>query len=244
MRASHGYSGAVAIGLLCALLAGCATSRIGSKASGLAVDEAEIGESLATQSLEPLPDAQRLFRAQIEGGQGQGALRLTLRTVSNGDYQIEANDTFGRSLWTLRFESESGLLIDHRAGTFCRYGSSVPLPEASLEDLPLPSLPRILLGRAPVEVPPGSQAKPSGALEFQDREGGHWTFRSLDGRLTTWTYYGETGRPLAWWSGERREAVLSHRAGTQLRWTETVAEPASGGLPEASIGPDYVECEL
>ena len=221
-----------------ALLAGCVSSR----ATPEPTPEPVSGQRLASMLAEPLPDAQKLFRAEVEGDQGQGTLRLTLRTMASGDYQVEANDSFGRSLWTLRFESGSGLLIDHRAGTYCRYGARVPLPEASLEDLPLRSLPRILLGKAPVEVPPEAETLPSGAVEFLDSDGGRWRLRVLDGAVSSWTYYATGDRPLAWWSGERREAVLSHRAGTQLRWTETVSEPLVGGLPETPIGEGYVEC--
>lgn len=199
--------------------------------------------TLARLSLLELPDTQRLYRAQIEGESGEGGLRLTLRVVAGGDFQIEASDNFGRKLWSLRLESGVGLVVDHRRRVVCRRGSRVPVPEISLADLPLATIPRVLLGWVP--VPPSRPVDwvRSGTAEYFDGDGGRWRLGLMDGSLTAWTYFGAGERPLLWWSRDGRGAsVLSHRDGTQLRWSESVAEDLTGGLPPPVVDETYEEC--
>gem|GEM_PF-6898062 len=240
---------AVASATVTILVAGCASipSPDGPDASEQAAEtrvESAVFEDWLASAGVGLPNEQHLFRAQIEGEEGQASVRLTLRTVSDGMFEIDAHDTFGRAVWGLLFDGEAGVVTDHRRRIYCRYGAEVSLPDASLRELPLTSLPRVLLAYVP--VPPVGEITmlSSDRAEYRDEDGGRWRVRWSNSALAAWTYFGVGERPIVWWSrDDKGDAVLSHRDGTQLRWTETVSEVFVGEIELGSSPPGYVECE-
>lgn len=228
---------AVAGLLSAALLAGCAGRRtVPATPPGEAAEEPPWALPVAAAG------SQRLFRVSYDGPEGRGGLRLTLRLAAPGRFQVTAADGFGRALWSLDLGGESGgLLIDHRSERWCPDAARVRVPEVALEPLPLATLPRLLLGRLPVD-PAAAPRLAEGEVELIDRGGRRWTATLGPSGPTSWTLWRE-GEPILWWSGDGPQGVLSHRAGSQFRWRESVREPLAGDLAPLAVPPGFARGE-
>ncbi len=191
---------------------------------------------------------QRLFRLRYDGPEGEGSFRLTLRLVAADRYRASAVDAVGRLVWSLSVEGEEGLWLDHRQERFCRFRGRFAPEALALSPFGLPSLPALLLGRIPVApadpLGPAEMGKQE-RLDYLDTEGRRWTAQLLpSGDLASWTLWQE-GEPVAWWSRQGEEALLSERRrAAQLRWREVLREAISGELPPLAVPGTFREgCE-
>jgi hypothetical protein len=171
--------------------------------------------------------SQRLYRVSYSGPEGEGSFRVTLRLVSPARYQVQAVDPLGRSLWSLDVVNDSGLSLNHRNHTFCKFDGRFDISGASLGPFPLLSLPSLLLDRVPAEPAAGSPtAQPRGrTFDFHDEAGRHWA-GSLgdDGQVLNWTL-SEGSTPKVWWMRRDDWSILSDRErGIQVRWREALRE--------------------
>src|SRR4051812_19257083 len=171
--------------------------------------------------------SQRLYRVSYSGPEGEGSFRVTLRLVSPIRYQVQAVDPLGRALWSLDVVNDSGLSLNHRNHTFCKFDGRFDITGASLGPFPLLSLPSLLLDRVPAEPAAGSPpAQPRGrAFDFHDEAGRHW-YGNLgeQGLVTSWTL-AEGSTPKVWWMRRDDGSILSDRdRGVQVRWREVLRE--------------------
>lgn len=186
---------------------------------------------------------QSLFRVRYQGPDGSGAFRLILKLESGERYQIETKDRFGRGLWRIDAERSGTVLVDDRRKIFCASEDGIRIPEITLESLSLEELPAVLLGRLP-----GDLESVAGDGEYRDRKGRRWTVTTLTAigsEPSGWTLW-EDGEPWLWWRGEAAgEGVLSHRAGTRLRWKRVAAEPLNGEIAALVLTPEHqsVACD-
>ncbi len=187
---------------------------------------------------------QSLFRVHYQGPDGSGAFRLVLKLESAERYLIETKDRFGRGLWRIEADRSGTVLVDDRRKIFCASEDGIRIPEITLESLPLEELPAILLGRLP-----GDLESVAGDGEYRDRKGRRWTvittLTASGPEPSGWTLW-ENGEPWLWWHGEAAgEGMLSHRAGTQLRWKRVAGEPLSGEIAPLVLTPKYesVACD-
>lgn len=211
------------------LLAGLVLLTVSCSANRGVVPGASTGISPTSYSALPASalGTQRLLRAQVRGPEGEASLRIVLRLAAADRYEIDTTDIAGRPVWSLRVDGSRGLLLDSRNHRYCLLADSVSLPGGLGLSLPLNGVPRLLLGRLPVEAPPG-------ASEVRQGEDRRWTWTGLDGQLQQWMLW-ESGQPSVWYlrgnggrgsSGEKGESVLSIRSrATQLRWREDLVEP-------------------
>ncbi len=206
-------------------LAGCAGARGRPSASPAAVP------SPASES------GQSLFRVRYQGPRGEGSLRLVLRLAAADRFQLSASDPFGRALWSFRLGGDRVLVVDHRAETFCSTSQSLRIPEVILATLPPAVLPRVLLGKLPVEPPGG--ASDSRDLDFTDRDGNRWTATLEEGAAASWTLW-ENAEPKLWWIRQPKGGILSHRDGAQFRWRLTVTEPLADPELDLDIPDGYL----
>jgi hypothetical protein len=213
---------------LAALVAcGCATAvptakTAGEPASGAVLPLAALpAESLGTQ---------RLLRAQYDGPEGRAGFKMVLRLERDDRYDLSAVDGAGRALWLLQARGAEGLFQDVAEERYCRLRTAAALPGGLGLDLPLAALPRMLLGRMPVEIP--SAEAVNGSWKDGERK---WAWSAPDGELAQWTLW-ERGEPAVWWSRRGAEATLSVRwRATQVRWQSSVTEPI--GKPLAALAP-------
>jgi hypothetical protein len=226
-RASTFVNGRAWLALAVLAAAGCATAGPAGKPAGQASAAAELPlAALPTEAL----GTQRLLRAQYDGPEGRGGFKMVLRLEHGDRYDLSAVDGAGRALWLLQVRGGEGLFQDLAEERFCRLRTAAALPGGLGLDLPLAALPRLLLGRLPVEVPRAEAAKGS----WQDGER-KWAWSAPDGELTQWTL-SEGGEPAVWWSRRGAEATLSvRRRVTQVRWQSSVTEPI--GKPLAALVP-------
>jgi hypothetical protein len=204
-----------------------------------------VSKPLPVSTLAPweIPQAaygsQRLYRASYSGPEGEGSFRVTLRLVSPIRYQVAAVDPLGRALWSLDVVNDSGLSLNHRNHTFCRFDGNFDITGVSLGPFPLLSLPSLLLDRVPAEPAAGSPtAQPRGrAFDFKDEAGRHWYGTLGDrGLVTSWTL-AEGSTPKVWWTRRDDGSILSDRdRNVQVRWHEVLhedlnKEPAALAVP-------------
>lgn len=221
----------------CGLLAtGCGSA--GSKATTVAAGEAP-ALGLTSTELE----TRRLFRVSLSGEAGQGSMRLALALSGPDSYAISASDALGRSIWDLVVGNQESYLIDHRRRWQCDLEGESGIPQESLRELSLRSLPAVLLGFLPV-LPDGSVDARAGKVDFVDDAGRRWTARSEGGKVDSWTLW-KDGEPAVWWSRRQRGGLLSHRQGSQLRWRETLVEALSEDYrpPTKPAGYTVVVCD-
>jgi len=218
--------------LLGGVIGGCTRNRAPAPRPGpgsvepLALERGLRLEDLGTQSL---------FRLQYQGPEGSGSLRLVLQLVGSERYRIETKDRFGRSLWRLDVASERATLLDDRARIFCTSSEGVRIPEVALDSLPLEALPAILLARLPGDL------EPLGGGEFRDRAQRRWTASGSGAEVLAWTFW-DAGEPKLWWTRENGGGgVLSHRAGSQLRWKRVAGEPLSAPVAPLVMQSGYRE---
>jgi len=191
---------------------------------------------------------QRLFRLTYDGPEGDLDFKLTLYLTSPSQYRLQAVFGLGRKLWDLDIDASDRVLwVDHREKTFCHAGDAGRLVIVPVAQLPLASLPLLLLGRLP--TPPASElARNADHLSFRDLQGQKWSAGFApagDGMLEWWSLELE-GKPAAWWRGEPGKGVFSDRRGQQqLRWQQVVVEPLA--LAVAALEPPAryreVSCE-
>jgi hypothetical protein len=190
--------------------------------------------------------SQRLYRVSYSGPEGEGSFRVTLRLVSPARYQIQAVDPLGRTLWGLDVVNDSGLSLNHRNRTFCRFDGRIDVTGASLGPFPLLALPSLLLGRVPAEPAADSPtAQPRGrAFDFRDDTNRHW-YGTLgeEGTVLNWSL-AEGSTPRIWWMRRDDEAILSDRQrGVQVRWREVLREDLDREPPAFTPPSGYRETD-
>lgn len=172
-------------------------------------------------------ETQRLFRVEAESPEGVARLRLVLRLVDPGAFELVAAETFGRPVWTLFVGDGRALWLDHRGRRFCELaaeGEAVAPPP--FRAAPFSALPAILLGRLPT-APSGPVAVAAPGLEYRDGGGRRIAAVLERGEVRSWTLTDAGGEaPRLWW---RRDGVASVLRGRQppvvLRWEQAVVEP-------------------
>lgn len=189
---------------------------------------------------------QRLYRVRYQGPEGQGSLKLTLRLERPERFQLSAADPLGRALWSLEQRSEAVRFIDHRRRVGCDLPAEIRLPQIVLANLPVRSLPLVLLGHLP-SVPATPLEDPGSGrqrLEYTDAAGRRWSAVMVAGEAESWTLW-KDDRPLLWWSRQPAGGILSAREGAQFRWRESVSESLSGALMPLEIPVEYEvgECD-
>jgi hypothetical protein len=188
--------------------------------------------------------SQRLYRVNYSGPEGEGSFRVTLRLVSPIRYQVQAVDPLGRALWSLDVVNDSGLSLNHRNRTFCKFDGRFDVTGASLGPFPLLALPSLLLDRVPAEPAPGSPtAQPRGrTFDFHDEADRHWYGTVGDqGLVTNWTL-AEGSTPKVWWIRRDDGSILSDRdRGVQVRWREVLREDLNKEPPALSVPSGYHE---
>jgi len=217
------------------LVAASCTSAPSPRSAG-STDELGVGIGLPSEVV----DTRRLYRAEYDGPEGGGILRLTLRIHGEDSYSLAAADRLGRQLWTLVTDVDRVLWIDHRGRRFCRRAPSVVLPGLETSGDQLPLLPALLLGELPAPTPWRDEESVEG--ELLDRDGRRWTVRrDTAGAVVSWTLWDAEG-PVWWWQREGRGGgILSQRTeGRQLSWRETVSEVGAGDV-DLAAPPGYVE---
>ena len=187
-----------------------------------------VGETPALGLTSTELETRRLFRITLAGEAGQGTMRLALALSGPDSYSISASDALGRSIWDLVVGTQESYLIDHRRRRQCGLDRESGIPQESLQELSLRSLPAILLGYLPV-LPHENLDATTGKVDFVDDAGRRWTARTESGRVDSWTLW-KDGEPAVWWTRRQRGGLLSHRRGSQLRWRETLVE---------ALGEDY-----
>jgi hypothetical protein len=178
------------------------------------------------------------------GPEGEGSFRVTLRLASPARYQLQAVDPVGRALWSLDVANDSGLWLNHRGRTYCRFEGRFDVSGVPLGPFPLLSLPSLLLGRVPAEPKPGSPAPPSAdrQFDFRDAADRRWSGGLGDeGLVLSWTL-SEDGAPKVWWMRRDDWAFLSDRErGVQVRWREVLRENLDREPPRLEPAAGYGE---
>lgn len=209
------------------LLAGCATT--GSLL---------VGPRSTTQEPWHLPEdaypSQRLYRVKYRGPEGEAGFKLTLYLEAEMRYRMLASD-LGRKLWSLSVDGQGeAVWLDYRRKEYCRASAGSELRFLPLADLPLVSLPRLLLGRLPAE-PAAGLARGERNVSFLDARGFRWN-GELDGEQLQWWSLVENGEAVIWWRREDRGGVFADQRGNQeVRWREVVAEQLKSPLGEVEI---------
>jgi hypothetical protein len=184
-------------------------------------------------------NSQRLYRVSYSGPEGEGSFKLTLRLVAPDRYQVTTADPVGRALWSLDVAEDSGLWLDHRNRTFCKFEGQFDISGVPLAPFPLLSLPSLLLGRLPAEpvAPPQEKGKD---ITFKDAQDRRWTATlaaGAAGQVASWTLW-DGQKPAVLWVQRDDWAILSDRAQkVQMRWKEVVRE-ALPGPPRPLAPPD------
>ncbi len=227
-------------GLGCASSGAAPASGGGAREEISAAAEPRAREETGTGSGEEIPgdSLQGLFRVRFRGVDGRGRVRLTLRRVG-GDFALSAVDTFGRRLWSFQSVGGASLMLDHRAGEYCRLEGDVVVRAVALSDLEVSTLPRVLLGELPLMPADGVELPQEGEIEFHSADGRRWTARFSGGVAQTWTLWRQE-EPLVWWRREADGGTLSHRDGAQALWKNVAVERDAAPLERLEIPGDYV----
>ncbi len=167
--------------------------------------------------------SQRLYRVKYHGPEGEAGFKLTLYLEAEAKYRMLASD-LGRKLWSLSVDGQGeAVWLDYRRKEYCRADAASELRFLPLADLPVDSLPKLLLGRLPAE-PAANLARGERNVSFLDARGFHWN-GELDGDLLKWWSLVEAGEAVVWWRREDSGGVFSDRRGAQeVRWREVVRE--------------------
>ena len=183
---------------------------------------------------------QWLYRAEIESPEGKVSLRLALRELGEGGFDLGAADALGQGVWRLAVRENDAIWIDLASRRFCRLGANAtPLLRRFRAPLPATELSALLRGALP-EAPADDVggARGRGRVEIRDSSARRWTGERVADRWSTWTLWsGE--RPRLWFRDDGVERVLSgNDPAFQFRWRET----ARGELP-AGAGVDTLPPE-
>jgi outer membrane biogenesis lipoprotein LolB len=176
--------------------------------------------------------SQELFKVSYSGPEGSGSMRLVLRRQGRELFQLMTSDALGRSLWSLQADSSHTVFVDHRRQVFCFTEEQFHLNEVTLKMFPISSIPQLLQGELPVDLPSGHAIEESG--EFEDSQGRRWSVRRESNELTAWTLW-VSGLPTLWWTKQTKGGILSHRDGGQFRWRRVIQE--SMDAPLVSLTP-------
>jgi hypothetical protein len=180
--------------------------------------------------------SQRLYRVSYSGPEGEGSFKLTLRLAAPERYQVTTADPVGRALWSLDVAEDSGLWLDHRNRTYCKFEGRFDISGVPLAPFPLLSLPSLLLGRLPAE-PVATPQEKGKDIEFKDAMNRRWTASLASGQVISWTLW-DGAKPAVLWVQRDEWAILSDRAQkVQMRWKEVVRE-ALPGPPHPLEPPD------
>lgn len=189
----------------------------------------------------PAPDIeaplQALFAIDYAGPRRGGSGKLTLRLWAEEDFLLDLRDPLGRRRWSVRSTPQGAWLAEAGSDRYCRLTPGAVLTVTGWGDVPLPRLPYVLLGEAPLH---GLRA----GAEEATTPAGRWQFAWRDGELEQWGLWRQ-GQPVVWWRREEGGGVLSSRRGEQLRWRERVREPMSAPPAPATPPTDAEEtnCE-
>ena len=186
--------------------------------------------------------SQRLYRIQYDGPEGNVGLRLTLYLAGTHHYRMDAADSLGRRVWSLAVEpGDRAIWLDHRKKVFCRVYAASEQAFVPIAQLPLVSLPNLMLGRLP-EVPASELSEGEGKISYRDAKGRTWNAQGNElGDLTWWSML-EGGEPVAWWRVVEGQHVFSdRRGGQQVRWTEQIREPLQTPLRPLEVPAAYRE---
>ncbi len=178
--------------------------------------------------------SQRLYRVKYHGPEGDAGFKLTLYLAAEAEYRMLASD-LGRKLWSLSVNGQGeAIWLNYREKQYCRASAGTELRFLPLADLPLVSLPRLLLGRLPAE-PAAGLARGERNVSFLDARGFRWN-GELEGDQLQWWSLVEDGEAVVWWRREERGGVFSDRRGKQeVRWREVVREQLRSPLAEVEI---------
>ncbi len=178
--------------------------------------------------------SQRLYRVRYSGPEGEVGFKLTLYLEAAARYRLLASD-FGRKLWSLSVDARGeAVWLDYRRKEYCRASAASKFRFVPLAELPLVSLPKLLLGRLPAE-PAASLARGEENLSFLDDRGFLWN-GNFDGEHLRWWSLVEAGEAVVWWRREDRGGVFTDRREEQeVRWREVVREPLRSPLAEIEI---------
>ncbi len=209
------------------LLAGCASTRLFSGPRPLAGGEPWLLPPDAYPS-------QRLYRVKYHGPEGDAGFKLTLYLETEVRYRMLASD-LGRKLWSLTVDAQGeAVWLDYRRKEYCRASAASELRFLPLAELPLVSLPRLLLGRLPAE-PAADLARGERRVSFLDDRGFRWN-GELEGDKLQWWSLVEDGEAVVWWRREEGGGVFSDQRGNQeVRWREVVHESLKSPLGEVEI---------
>ncbi len=213
------------------LLAGCATTgNLFQKTGDPAAEPWRMPEDAYP--------TQRLYRVKYRGPEGEAGFKLTLYLEAEARYRMLASD-LGRKLWSLYVDASPGtageaVWLDYRRKEFCRASAAGALRFVPLADLPLVSLPRLLLGLVPAE-PAAGLARTETRLSFLDARGFRWE-GVLDEQGLEWWNLVAAEEAIAWWRREEDGGVFTDRRGEQeVRWREVVSEPLESPLAAPEI---------
>ena len=182
--------------------------------------------------------SQRLYRVKYQGPEGEAGFKLVLYLEGEASYRMLATD-LGRKLWSLSISGrEEALWLDHRRKEYCRSNAASELRFVPLGDLPLSSLPKLLLGLLPAE-PAAGLNRSAGRVSFLDARGQLWNGGISGDQLQWWSLI-EAGEPIVWWRREEGGGVFTDRDGEQqIRWSEVVRERLESPLARLEIPARY-----
>ncbi len=172
------------------------------------------------------------------GPRGEGSFRLALKLQAADRYQASAADPLGRALWSLDVTANRGLFLDHRARAACLLDGALSLVGAPLDRIRLADLPKLLLGRVPVQPRETPIAGTAEEIDLPGAAGEVWKVRLADGLPVRWSLL-RSGAPAAGWTLVKGESILSDRTGGRLRWRSSVAEPLAAPLSSLKAPADY-----
>ena len=115
--------------------------------------------------------------------------------------------------------------VDHHQKVYCVSEEEIRLGEVTLEMFSMTAIPRLLLGRLPVDLE--DDLLPLGSTESRDEQGRRWSIRTEEDGMAAWTLWVEDV-PTLWWTRQPKGGILSHRDGSQFRWRQVVEEPMGG----------------
>lgn len=184
---------------------------------------------------------QRILRLNYQDSETDGTLKVVLRIATAQRFSVQGSDQFNRSWFRLAVDGDHALLVDFRAGSYCRLDSAIQLESVPLGPLPFDAVPALLLGRLPVAPAAGVEVE-EGRVSFADRQNRRWSARVDAGVVVGWTLW-QDGEPEVYWSFDGRMAYLSsRREALQMRWrsgrSEALGQPPDEIVPPAGMVED------
>ena len=177
---------------------------------------------------------QRLYRVKYKGPEGEVGFKLALYLEHESRYRMLATD-LGRRLWSLSVNGQGeAVWVDYRGKEYCRAGAAGELGFVPLANLPLISMPKLLLGLLPAE-PVANLKRDAERIAFLDARGQLWN-AGLNGDQLDWWSLVEFSEAVVWWRREERGGIFVDLDGRQqVRWSEIVREALQGPLAELVV---------